>query len=123
MFKKPNDPQEVNEVPETAKTEGTKQVPEWHLKRLAQFDRACSAGKTIFDHKNLVYNDAFAEGGLLGVVIELRGLAKRLHHMVVKDSGHGSNTDQALILELLKDLHNYSAMGMMTVADKNYVGT
>jgi hypothetical protein len=89
--------------------------------RVTQFSAACKSGKEIFIKKNEEYGDSISSTGVLGAVTTLVGDTARLRKLVLKASDRG-RSEQKLIVEVLKDIHNYANIALMMIADKNWDG-
>lgn len=83
-------------------------------KRLEQYINIHNTARKIFEKKNHDYGDAFAEYGVVGVLVRMGDKIKRLQTI----------TNQKIILvdnesirDTLLDLHNYSAMALMLLQE------
>ena len=69
----------------------------------------------LFERKNKDYGDAFASYGIIGVLVRLNDKIQRCLNI--------SKTEIHLVDESLKDtlldMHNYSAMALMLLENKN----
>ena len=91
-------------------------------KRDKAFQDACVQGQKLFHVKNLQYGDAIRFLGLIGVVCELIGAVMRLPQIVLRDPTYGrSHADK--IKDILLDIHNYAAIGLILMEEDNYEGT
>lgn len=79
----------------------------------------CEQGATLFDHKNTQYNSAFRKYGLLGVVMEILGIAERIPPMTIWNE---DKRDIRKLRDLFMDLHNYSNMALLLIDDNNWDG-
>ena len=84
--------------------------------RHSQFRRIQDEGFELFKKKNNDYGDAFADFGVIGVLLRMGDKIKRLHSI--------TNNNIALIKseslrDTLIDLHNYSAMAIMLIDESN----
>jgi hypothetical protein len=70
---------------------------------------------TLFDRKNRDYGDSFAKYGTIGVLIRMEDKLKRC----VSITKNGVNlVDTESLRDTLIDLHNYAAMGIMLLDEK-----
>lgn len=69
-----------------------------------------SEGLELFKKKNQDYGDAFAEYGVIGVLIRMGDKIKRLQTI---DKNNITLVDDERMRDTLIDLHNYSAMAIM----------
>ena len=123
MFKKPDttpEPTETISTPTVAPAPIPAAIPEWLTVRLKTFDQACAASKKIFEAKEIQYDDAIAATGVLGAAVEVISIATRIKKMVLK-SGDGGQSSKKDLMELAKDLHNYSNILMIMAADENWL--
>jgi hypothetical protein len=74
-------------------------------------------GLELFKKKNSDYGDAFAEYGPIGVLMRMGDKIKRLQS-IEKNKITMVNDEQ--IRDTLIDLHNYSAMAIMLLDEKQY---
>ena len=66
----------------------------------------------LFTRKNIDYGDAFAEFGVIGVLIRIEDKLKR--SMSITKNGVNLVKDEK-IRDTLIDLHNYAAMALMLI--------
>jgi hypothetical protein len=83
--------------------------------RVEQMKKVQREGLELFTRKNKDYGDAFAEYGVVGVLMRIEDKIKRMMSI--------SKTSVVLVNEetlrdTLIDLHNYSAMGIMLMDEK-----
>jgi hypothetical protein len=79
-------------------------------KRLEQLDNTHSASREVFIKKNTDYGDAFAEFGVIGVIVRMEDKLKR----AISITKNGINlVDDETLRDTLLDFHNYSAMAIM----------
>jgi hypothetical protein len=72
-------------------------------------------GLELFKTKNTDYGDAFANYGPIGVIVRMGDKIQRL----VSVTNHGINlVNTESIRDTLIDLHNYSAMAVMLIDEK-----
>lgn len=69
----------------------------------------------LFEKKNADYGDAFAEYGTIGVLVRIGDKIKRLQTI---EKNKIALVNDERIRDTLIDLHNYSAMAMMLLEDK-----
>ena len=69
----------------------------------------------LFEKKNADYGDAFAEYGIIGVLVRIGDKIKRLQSI---EKNKVALVNDERIRDTLIDLHNYSAMAMMLLDDK-----
>ena len=84
-------------------------------KRLTQMKNVQSEGLELFKRKNSDYGDAFANYGIIGVLVRMGDKIQRLQNITTKNI---SLVDDEKIRDTLIDLHNYSAMAIMLL-DEN----
>lgn len=82
------------------------------MTREEQFNTACEAGLSVFMQRNEEYGDAIKSTGVLGASVELIGNVARLKKLVLKDPEFGKGNREVL-LEVLKDIHNYANIALM----------
>ena len=90
-------------------------------KRSQQVDRVDKSCKELFLQKNDQYDDTIAATGVLGASVELLGAASRLKKLVLKDPKHGESNAEVLI-DVLKDLHNYANIALIMLSEDNWSG-
>jgi len=69
----------------------------------------------LFEKKNADYGDAFAEYGTIGVLVRIGDKIKRLQSI---EKNKISLVRDERLRDTLIDLHNYSAMAMMLLEEK-----
>jgi hypothetical protein len=69
----------------------------------------------LFEKKNADYGDAFAEYGTIGVLVRIGDKIKRLQSI---EKNKISLVSDERLRDTLIDLHNYSAMAMMLLEEK-----
>jgi hypothetical protein len=79
-------------------------------KRLEQMKTVQDEGFELFKKKNIDYGDAFAQYGVIGVLMRIEDKLKR--SMSITKNGVNLINDEG-IRDTLIDLHNYSAMAIM----------
>jgi hypothetical protein len=78
--------------------------------RIEQMIAVQSEGLELFKKKNQDYGDAFAEYGVIGVLIRMGDKIKRLQTI---EKNNITLVDDERMRDTLIDLHNYSAMAIM----------
>jgi hypothetical protein len=84
--------------------------------RIEQMTKIQSEALELFIKKNTDYGDAFAEFGVIGVLVRIEDKIKRSIH-ITRNSVQLVNDET--IRDTLIDLHNYSAMALMLLDKKN----
>ena len=82
------------------------------MNRAEQLREIQSVALELFIKKNTDYGDAFAQYGLIGVLMRIQDKIQRA--MSITKNGI-TLVDDENIKDTLLDLHNYSAMGLMFV--------
>jgi hypothetical protein len=83
--------------------------------RISQMIQVQNEGLELFKTKNTDYGDAFANYGPIGVIVRMGDKIQRL----VSVTNHGINlVNTESIRDTLIDLHNYSAMAVMLIDEK-----
>ena len=85
-------------------------------KRVEQMKQVQSTALEIFTRKNTDYGDAFAEFGVIGVLMRIEDKIKR-SLSITKNGVHLVNDES--IRDTMLDLHNYAAMALMLL-DEEY---
>jgi hypothetical protein len=85
--------------------------------RLEQMAKVQKEGLELFIKKNADYGDAFANYGPVGVIVRLGDKIQRLSS-VSKNGVTLVNNES--IRDTLIDLHNYAAMAIMLMDEKNF---
>ncbi len=78
--------------------------------RISQMQSIQSEGLELFKRKNQDYGDAFANYGVIGVLVRMGDKIARLQSISTKSV---SLVDTESLRDTLIDLHNYSAMAIM----------
>ena len=78
--------------------------------RIEQMKEIQKEGLELFIRKNKDYGDAFAEYGLIGVLVRLGDKIKRLQSI---SKNKIEMVDDEKMHDTLIDLHNYAAMAIM----------
>lgn len=90
-------------------------------KSVEMFKNVCENCGETFAIKNKAYGDAIWKTGVLGAVVELIGACARLPQMVLRSRFHGREIRENLV-DVLKDIHNYAAIGLMMIESGNWEG-
>ena len=91
-------------------TETMKQVNPQNSNRLEQMQKVQNEGLELFRKKNQDYGDAFANYGVVGVLVRMGDKIARLQSITTKAV---SLVNTESLRDTLIDLHNYSAMAIM----------
>ena len=92
-------------------------IIEYNVDRVSQMEKVQNEGLELFKKKNTDYGDAFANYGVVGVLVRMGDKIARLQSITTK-SVSLVNTES--LRDTLIDLHNYSAMAIMLLdEDKN----
>tara|TARA_B100000900_G_C20323792_1_gene611316 strand:- start:117 stop:374 length:258 start_codon:yes stop_codon:yes gene_type:complete len=78
--------------------------------RITQLKKIQQEGFELFKKKNQDYGDAFAEYGVIGVMMRMKDKLSR--YMSISKTNI-SLVDDETLRDTLIDLHNYSAMAIM----------
>ena len=84
--------------------------------RIEQMKNIQSTALEIFTRKNADYGDAFAEFGVIGVLMRIEDKIKRA--LSITRSGVNLVSDEN-IRDTMLDLHNYAAMALMLLDENN----
>ncbi len=84
--------------------------------RLTQLKAVQKEGYELFEKKNKDYGDAFANYGSIGVLVRIGDKIQRL--VSISENEIKCVSDESL-RDTLIDLHNYSAMAIMLMDEKN----
>ena len=84
-------------------------------RRISQLNSVQLEAKELFRKKNADYGDAFATYGSIGVLVRLGDKIKRLQSISSKKI---TLVDDEKIRDTLLDLHNYAAMAIMLLDEK-----
>lgn len=90
-------------------------------KSVEMFKNVCENCGETFAIKNKAYGDAIWKTGVLGAVVELIGACARLPQMVLRNRFHGREIKENLA-DVLVDIHNYAAIGLMMLESDNWEG-
>lgn len=105
----------ADELPEDENEQRETKVPK-KPDRILQLAKVQNEALELFRKKNADYGDSFAEHGPVGVIIRMGDKIKRLTS--IAKSGIQLVNDEG-IRDTLMDLHNYSAMAIMLLDDKD----
>jgi len=85
-------------------------------KRVLQMTKVQNESLELFKKKNQDYGDAFSNYGPIGVIVRMGDKMQRL----ISVSKNGINlVSNESIRDTLIDLHNYAAMAVMLIDEKN----
>lgn len=85
------------------------------MNRVQQMKKVQEEGLELFKRKNSDYGDSFANYGPIGVIIRMGDKIQRLSTITNKTI----QVNDESIRDTLIDLHNYSAMAIMLLDEKN----
>ena len=86
------------------------------MDRVKQLEEIHREALELFKRKNKDYGDAFADFGLLGILVRLNDKIKRA---ITITENSISLVEDEKIQDTLIDIHNYAAMGLMLAGEKN----
>ena len=86
------------------------------MDRVKQLEEIHQEALELFKRKNKDYGDAFADFGLLGILVRLNDKIKRA--ITITETSISLVEDEK-IQDTLIDIHNYAAMGLMLTNEKN----
>lgn len=86
------------------------------IDRVEQMTKIQEEAKSLFKQKNADYGDAFADYGTVGVLVRMGDKIRRLQS--ISNKGINLVKDESL-RDTLIDLHNYAAMAIMLLDEKN----
>ena len=86
------------------------------MNRIEQMKRVQKEGLELFTKKNRDYGDSFANYGAVGVIVRMGDKINRLTS--ITNSGV-TMVETESIRDTLIDLHNYAAMAIMLMDEKN----
>jgi hypothetical protein len=82
------------------------------IDRVQELEKIQNEAKELFSRKNADYGDAYMTYGVIGILVRLGDKIRRLQTITAK----GINlVEDEKLRETLIDLHNYAAMGIMTL--------
>lgn len=85
-------------------------------KRIVQFMDVQSDGLELFRKKNADYGDAFAQYGVIGVLIRIQD---KIQRAISISKNNIELVDDEKIEDTLIDLHNYSAMALILMKESD----
>ena len=85
------------------------------MDRLKQMEKVQKEGFELFKRKNADYGDAFANYGVIGVLVRMGDKIQRLMNITQKEI---TCVNDESLRDTLIDLHNYSAMAVMLMDEK-----
>ena len=85
------------------------------MNRIEQMKTIQSEALELFSKKNADYGDAFAKFGIIGVLMRIEDKIQR--SLSITKNGV-TLVDDEKIRDTLLDLHNYAAMGLMLLDEK-----
>ena len=83
--------------------------------RIEQMEKIQNEGLELFKRKNKDYGDAFAEYGVIGVLVRMGDKIKRLQNI---EKNQITLVNDEKMKDTLIDLHNYAAMAIMLLDDE-----
>jgi beta-glucosidase/6-phospho-beta-glucosidase/beta-galactosidase len=86
------------------------------MNRPEQMREIQKRGYELFVKKNIDYGDSFAKYGIIGVLMRIEDKIQRA--MTITNNGVNLVNDEG-IQDTLLDLHNYAAMALMLLNEKN----
>ena len=84
--------------------------------RVLQMEKIQKEGLELFKKKNQDYGDAFANYGVVGVLVRMSDKISRFQSITKQGI---SLVNSESLRDTLIDLHNYSAMAIMLLDEKN----
>jgi hypothetical protein len=87
-----------------------------NIKRIKQMQDIQEKGLELFKKKNADYGDAFAKFGVIGVLMRIEDKIQR--SVSITKNGINLVSDEC-IKDTLIDLHNYAAMALILLEEKN----
>lgn len=88
--------------------------------RVSILEKIQNEARDLFKKKNQDYGDAFANYGAIGVLVRIGDKISRLQSITTRQISL-INTES--LRDTLIDLHNYSAMAIMLLDEKNPIQT
>lgn len=86
------------------------------MNRIEQMKKIQSDALELFTKKNIDYGDAFAKFGVIGVLMRIEDKIQR--SLSITKNGVKLINDESM-RDTLLDLHNYAAMALMLMDEKN----
>jgi hypothetical protein len=90
------------------------------IDRIQQFSLVQNEGFELFKNKNTDYGDAFANYGPVGVIVRM---GDKIQRIVSVSKSKISLVNTESLRDTLIDLHNYAAMAIMLLDEKNSEST
>ena len=84
--------------------------------RVNQLSAVQSEALELFSKKNADYGDAFATYGPIGVIVRM---GDKINRLVSINQNGVTLVDSESVRDTLIDLHNYAAMAIMLLDEKN----
>ena len=84
--------------------------------RIEQMEKIQNEGLELFKRKNKDYGDAFAEYGVIGVLVRMGDKIKRLQNI---EKNQITLVNDEKMKDTLIDLHNYAAMAIMLLDEES----
>lgn len=88
------------------------------IERLQQYDEVSTETRELFNKKNTDYGDAFADYGVVGVLVRMGDKLRR--YISVTNKGVSLVNDEAL-RDTLMDLRNYATMAIMLMDEREII--
>ena len=85
------------------------------MDRVQQMENVQKGALEMFKKKNKDYGDAFAKFGVIGILMRIEDKIQR--SLSITKNGVNMVNDES-IRDTLMDLHNYAAMGVMLLDEK-----
>ena len=89
---------------------------EYRMSRVKQMKEIQTEALELFTKKNIDYGDAFAQFGIIGVLMRIEDKIQR--SLSISKTGVTMVNDEG-IRDTLMDLHNYAAMALMLLDEDN----
>jgi len=86
--------------------------------RIVQFMEIQSNGLELFRKKNADYGDAFAQHGVIGVLIRIQD---KIQRAISISKNNIELVDDEKIEDTLIDLHNYAAMALILLKEQDNI--
>jgi hypothetical protein len=90
-------------------------IPEEKINRVDQLKKVQDESRELFSRKNADYGDAFATYGSVGILVRIGDKINRLTSITNKSI---TLVDDESLRDTLVDLHNYAAMAVMLLDEK-----
>ena len=90
-------------------------IPEEKINRVDQLKKVQDESRELFSRKNADYGDAFATYGSVGILVRIGDKINRLTSITNKSI---TLVDDESLRDTLIDLHNYAAMAVMLLDEK-----